>query len=356
MNFDLLAGLPAVGDKPAIGETTLRQEDATLFAAFAQLLGERFAPEETQSGELTQAEPQNGLANTHAHLEAEQQKTDEAPLAPIPVLQALFAMLPALSQPRPIASAAIVEQNPPEATQLPNILSDHPRELAPNPVQPQATVNVADKNPLVIKPDQSPLPSDKPAERATPPAKFSAELTQPTPTITHTSPAVVPNLFAAPTAAHAPPTPQLHAPLGSPEWQQALGQQVLMFQRNGQQNAELRLHPQELGALQITLTLDEQQAQLHIVSPHSQVRSAVEAALPQLRQAFAESGIQLGQSSVGGESLPQPQHSPSQTPYRGRQNTAHPQRSSTEASLLRVDTPTDLLAMARAIDGVDIFA
>ena len=75
-----------------------------------------------------------------------------------------------------------------------------------------------------------------------------------------------------------------------------------MFHRNGQQSAELRLHPQELGALQITLKLDDQQAQLHIASAHGQVRAAVEAAMPQLRHALAESGINLGQSSVGGES------------------------------------------------------
>ncbi|WP_424836068.1 flagellar hook-length control protein FliK [Serratia marcescens] len=72
----------------------------------------------------------------------------------------------------------------------------------------------------------------------------------------------------------APPAPQLNAQLGSPEWQQALNQQVLMFHRNGQQSAELRLHPQELGALQITLKLDDQQAQLHIASAHGQVRAA----------------------------------------------------------------------------------
>ena len=61
---------------------------------------------------------------------------------------------------------------------------------------------------------------------------------------------------------------------------QILNQQVLMFHRNGQQSAELRLHPQELGALQITLQLDDKQAQLHIASAHGQVRAAVEAAMP----------------------------------------------------------------------------
>ena len=82
--------------------------------------------------------------------------------------------------------------------------------------------------------------------------------------------AASPTQTAAPASAlvTAPPAPQLNAQLGSPEWQQALNQQVLMFHRNGQQSAELHLHPQELGALQITLKLDDQQAQLHIASAH----------------------------------------------------------------------------------------
>ncbi|KAA8996750.1 flagellar hook-length control protein FliK [Affinibrenneria salicis] len=96
-------------------------------------------------------------------------------------------------------------------------------------------------------------------------------------------------------------TAQINAQLGSDEWQQAVSQQVIMFSRNGQQTAELRLHPQELGSLQISLKLDDNQAQLHLVSANSQVRAAMEAALPHLRTSMAESGINLGQASVGSD-------------------------------------------------------
>jgi Flagellar hook-length control protein len=90
------------------------------------------------------------------------------------------------------------------------------------------------------------------------------------------------------TTSTTPSTPMLNAQLGSNEWQQALSQQIVMFSRNGQQNAELRLHPEDLGAIQINLTLDKDQAQLSMVSSHSQVRAALEAALPQLRSAGGE--------------------------------------------------------------------
>lgn len=117
------------------------------------------------------------------------------------------------------------------------------------------------------------------------------------------SPVVTPQAAAVPAAPM--PTPVLNAQLGSSEWQQALSQQILMFNRSGQHSAELRLHPQDLGSLQISLRIDDNQAQLHMASGHSQVRAALEAALPQLRTALADSGIQLGQSSVGSEAQPQ---------------------------------------------------
>lgn len=132
------------------------------------------------------------------------------------------------------------------------------------------------------------------------------------------SPVVAPQTTAVPAAPM--PTPVLNAQLGSSEWQQALGQQILMFNRSGQHSAELRLHPQDLGTLQISLRIDDNQAQLHMASGHSQVRAALEAALPQLRTALADSGIQLGQSSVGSEA--QPQWSGSQQNASDRQATS----------------------------------
>jgi len=100
----------------------------------------------------------------------------------------------------------------------------------------------------------------------------------------------------------APTVPQLNAQLGSPEWQQQLGQQVMMFNRQGVQSAELRLHPQDLGSIQISMKIEDGQAQMHFVSGHSAVRSAIEAAMPDLKTALADNGISLGQSSVGSDS------------------------------------------------------
>lgn len=154
-----------------------------------------------------------------------------------------------------------------------------------------------------------------------------------------------------------PSTPMLNAQLGSSEWQQALSQQIVMFSRNGQQNAELRLHPQDLGAIQISLTLDKDQAQLSMVSSHSQVRAALEAALPQLRTALAESGINLGQSNVSSDAFAQRQSYQGQ--QEGRRDGQHGSFTLSQDSdneITPIAVPAALQARAAGNGAVDIFA
>lgn len=113
-----------------------------------------------------------------------------------------------------------------------------------------------------------------------------------------------PYLAAPPARELATPAAQaaLVAPsLDDPRWPQALGQHMVRLGGQGNGTAELDLNPPHLGPLKVVLNIVNDQAQAQFVSPHPAVRAAVEAALPQLRTALAESGIHLGQSSVGAE-------------------------------------------------------
>ena len=149
------------------------------------------------------------------------------------------------------------------------------------------------------------------------------------------------------------PAPVLSAPLGSQEWQQSLSQHVTLFTRQGQQSAELRLHPQDLGQVHISLKLDDNLAQLQMVSPHSHVRAALEAALPMLRTQLAESGIQLGQSSISSESFAGNQQSSGQQQQAGRAQGQDIFAAEDDAVLA---APASLQAAARGDGAVDIFA
>lgn len=392
MNLNALPALSLPGDASALADLAL--DDAQLSSAFAQLLGARFTPAQSgtlppaalsaddesapplsrnQLNQLLAALGERGAllvnalpASAENAVDATAKKEDTRPDTPPlseaktldpATLQALYAMLP----------AAIVA--PPPQTALPQAQQSAPSgdkaALRIGNATIQHVANLPEGEPAAKpQPGTDPLsgqnlPSPVAQTAATPQhdmAERPAENTPSQPAAVAFS-AASPSQSATPASAlvTAPPTPQLNAQLGSPEWQQALSQQVLMFHRNGQQSAELRLHPQELGALQITLQLDDKQAQLHIASAHGQVRAAVEAAMPQLRHALAESGINLGQSSVGGEATPQWQ----QQNGNGEGCASYAERhggGSDAAPIEPVSAPAALQRMANQLNGVDIFA
>jgi len=99
--------------------------------------------------------------------------------------------------------------------------------------------------------------------------------------------------------------PALAPEVGNSEWGKALGQQVVQMGTAGHQVAELQLNPPGLGPLKITLSMNDHQLQAMFSSAHASVRAAVEAALPQLRATLAESGLSLGNTSVGAETQQQ---------------------------------------------------
>lgn len=123
-----------------------------------------------------------------------------------------------------------------------------------------------------------------------------------------------------------PNAPRLSPEVGSKEWNQALGQQVVQLGKAGQQVTELQLNPPGLGPLQVTLHLNQHQMQVMFVSAHASVRAAVEAAVPQLRASLADSGISLGQTSVSSESQ-------ARSAFANQQNSASRQQAYRSNSL-----------------------
>ena len=162
------------------------------------------------------------------------------------------------------------------------------------------------------------------------------------------------NSFAAST----PPaalSASVNAPLGSEAWKQAINQQALRLSHVGDGAAELTLYPRELGQLHVSLKMGEH-AQLHFASAHADVRAAVEAALPQLRHAFAESGINLGQTSVSDQGTnPNSSNDNGSGRAQGRTTIADTGDVATADTLTAPVAVTTLAG--RTLDGgIDIFA
>jgi flagellar hook-length control protein FliK len=88
-------------------------------------------------------------------------------------------------------------------------------------------------------------------------------------------------------------------PLGSPQaWTAGLGDRLLTLAGPGTHSARLKLHPENLGTLDIEIKISDSTAQVWFGAQHSQTRDAIEASLPQLREMFAEQGIRLAHAQV----------------------------------------------------------
>jgi flagellar hook-length control protein FliK len=100
----------------------------------------------------------------------------------------------------------------------------------------------------------------------------------------------------------------LPSPVATPDWNAELARGVVWMAHNAHNTAELKLNPPHLGPLEISLSMSKDavpEATAQFVSPHLDVRDAIEGALPRLRDMLAESGIALGQVTVSAESFHQ---------------------------------------------------
>ena len=99
-------------------------------------------------------------------------------------------------------------------------------------------------------------------------------------------------------AAGSVPTDRLSARVGTPAWDNQVGQKVIWMVGGEDQSATLELKPPDLGPVQVVLNVSNDLASVTFSSQQLEVRQALENALPRLREMMSESGIALGNASV----------------------------------------------------------
>lgn len=118
--------------------------------------------------------------------------------------------------------------------------------------------------------------------------------------------------FAAVEAA----APRLAPAVGTTAWGQALGDKLVWMAAGSQQTASLTLNPPDLGPLQIVLNVANDQATASFYSAQPEVRHALEAAFPRLRDMMNDAGIQLGQATVSADTPQQQNDAPGRQAQR----------------------------------------
>src|SRR5581483_8959974 len=84
-----------------------------------------------------------------------------------------------------------------------------------------------------------------------------------------------------------------------------LGGRVTWMVAHGQQQAELRLDPPNLGPVEVRLSMSGDQATLSLMASHPGVRDALQASVPRLHEMMQAVGVNLEQVHVGSGSMQQ---------------------------------------------------
>lgn len=164
----------------------------------------------------------------------------------------------------------------------------------------------------------------------------------------------------------AAPTPSVQAPiqiavptpLGNPQWPQDFSRQVLGLTQAGGISGhivQMQVNPPELGPVHITLHLGDSIAQASFVSPHANVRQALENALPHLEQQLAQAGLSLGQANVSDQQPGQQQFSQSPSPGRPQEGAIFSLDGSQDTGTVMPLSPAGGRAAIRSDALVDTF-
>lgn len=122
----------------------------------------------------------------------------------------------------------------------------------------------------------------------------------------------------------------IDAPVGSSTWESNVGEKLVWMVSHQEQRAELTLNPPQMGKVEVSISVNGDQANAQFVSANPAVRDALEAALPRLREMLAGAGINLGQAQVGSDSA----QNASGNPANNRKNSDNSRRGSSEAGPL----------------------
>lgn len=107
-----------------------------------------------------------------------------------------------------------------------------------------------------------------------------------------------------PTSGTAPAVAPAHAlnvasPAGTPAFAQELGQHVVWLGHQDVKQARIRLHPEDLGTLDVKVSMNHDRVDVSFAVQHPAAVHVVQQTLPQLDALLAQHGLALGQADVG---------------------------------------------------------
>jgi flagellar hook-length control protein FliK len=138
----------------------------------------------------------------------------------------------------------------------------------------------------------------------------------------------------------APVQAQITQSIRSNEWDQALGNKIIWMTQDGIQTAQLDLNPPDLGPLQIVLNISDAYIDASFVSSHLEVRNAVEASMPKLKEMMENTGLSLSGFNVSAENSSKQQFEQQKEALHRLNQMGENRRENTERSVITDITNT----------------
>lgn len=97
--------------------------------------------------------------------------------------------------------------------------------------------------------------------------------------------------------------PALTRPLSHPNWNQDVGERIIWMNNRGISSAEIRMNPQNMGSITVRIDVDStQQASVSFMAQNAEVRTALEASIPRLREMLSSQNLNLADVNVSQQS------------------------------------------------------
>ena len=218
--------------------------------------------------------------------------TDATASTPDQLLQLLAGSQAIAAAPQPPAAPTVPATPAPtrgNAMRDANIATAFPLPAAPAPATTAAPASAPIELPLATLAD------------ANQPSAATADTTPNFDTLLSTPAASAPTVQTATTSA---PAVALAAPLAFPTDPEAgfddgLGARIAWLADQSIGQAEIRIHPEHLGPIEVRIQVDGTRVNTEFHSAHAEVRHALEQSVPRLRDLLGQHGLQLGQADVG---------------------------------------------------------
>lgn len=108
-------------------------------------------------------------------------------------------------------------------------------------------------------------------------------------------------------------SPAITRPLTHPGWSKDLGEQIVWMNNKAIPAAEIRLNPAHLGPISVRIDVNQDQATILFTAQHAEVKEAIEASIPKLREMLGTQQINLINVNISQNSTSDQGRSQSQT-------------------------------------------